>query len=97
MAFTVTRYRSSNPGMRTRLFDITSSLDADNSTTFEHLCGWTPDSWELFSTDGTKAQYKGMWRATVNATSVIVGKTPHADLDTAGTCRLLLKQNAVRP
>ena len=94
MAFTVTRYRANNPGQNTRYFDITA-LDADLTTTFAHNCGWTPDDWDLVSTDGTACMYAGVWRAQVNATQVIITKSGAGS--SGGAVRLTLNHSALRP
>lgn len=93
MAFTVTRYRSSNPGLNSRGFDVTA-LDADTATTITHNCPWTPDSWTVVSTDGSACQYVGQYRAQVNATTAVLTKTAGGG---GGAVRLTLERTATRP
>ena len=94
MAFTVTRYRTNNPGTSTRIFDITA-LDADLTTTFAHNAVWTPDSWPMYSTDGTGCLYTGLWRAQVGAVNVIITKGNAGG--SGGAVRLALEHVATRP
>lgn len=94
MAFTITRYRGSNPGLNTRGFDITAANGDTDSTAQAHNCLWTPDAWSLESTDGTTCLYTGMWRAVVNATSFRIYKEAGAG---AGAVRLTLERTATRP
>lgn len=94
MAFTVTRYRASNPGLNSRGFDITA-LDTDTTTTFAHNSLWTPDSWDLVSTDGTGCGYTGLWRAQVGAANVTI--TKGNAIGSGGAVRLTLQRLATRP
>lgn len=98
MAWTVTQYRTSNPGVNFRIFDVNSTQEGDTTTTFSHGCPWTPDEWSIVSKDGSTCAYEGNWRATVGPTLVTVIKTPPADAEvTTGTCRLTLERHTPRP
>lgn len=106
MAFTINRYRVSNPGTSSRGFDMTA---ADGDTTlltysFFPRPPWTPDSWSFSSTDGTACQTVGQWRGMLSDS----GPLPEQRNDTftvfktagggsGGAVRLTLYHLAVRP
>lgn len=98
MAWTVTRYRPTNPGLNSRGFDITAAdpdVTGDPNSVFAHNCLWTPDSWTIVNTDGLASQYVGQYGALVNSTNVALTKI--AGAGSAGSLRLTLQRLATRP
>jgi hypothetical protein len=106
MAFTITRYRASNPGTGSRGYDITAG-DGDTSLLlygFSPRTPWVPDSWNFESTDGTGCVQIGRWRGQLTSSSPApedLGDTftviKIGGIGSGGAIRLTLAHLSVRP